>query len=79
MTKKPNLEGLIKEHSKEVERIEKIKIIAEFYKSLINAVESAGGATDWITEATTLKELADVLAINDVRFAYNSYSNQRGV
>lgn len=75
---KPNLECLIKEHTKEVERIGKIKAIAEFYKSLINAVESAGGTTDWITETTTLKELADVLAINDVRFAYKSDNNYRG-
>jgi hypothetical protein len=77
--KKPNLECLIKEHTKEVERIEKIKIIAEFYKSLIDAVESAGGATDWINEGTTLKELADILAVNDVRFHLINQNAQRGV
>lgn len=75
---KPNLECLIKEHTKEVERIGKIKAIAEFYKSLINAVESAGGCTDWLTQETTLKELADVLAINDVRFVYKPDNVYRG-
>lgn len=73
---KPNLECLIKEHTKEVERIEKIKTIAEFYKSLINAVESAGGATDWINEGTTLKELADKLSVNNVRFHLISKTNE---
>ncbi len=65
--KKPNLECLIKEHTKEVQRIEKIKTIAEFYKSLISAASTAD-RTDWITEAITVKELADCLAVNDVRF-----------
>lgn len=69
-TSKPNLEGLIKEHSKEVQIIEKLNAINEFYKSLISAVEAAGGSPDWITEATTVKELADCLAVNDVRFNY---------
>ena len=31
-------------------------------------MEAAGGSPDWITEATTVKELADCLAVNDVRF-----------
>lgn len=77
--KKPNLECLIKEHAKEVERIEKIKTIAEFYKSLINAVESVGVSNDWINEGTTLKELADKLAANDVRFHLINQNSQRGV
>lgn len=54
---KPNLECLIKEHTKEVERIEKIKTIAEFYKSLINAVESAG--------AEAVDSLFDMLSDED--------------
>lgn len=77
--KKPNLECLIKAHSKEVERIEKLKAINEFYNSLISAVANAGGSTDWLTEATTLRELADCLAVNDVRFHLINQNSQRGV
>ena len=74
----PNLEVLIKEHSKEIERLEKKNAELEFYKSLVNAVESSGGCTDWLTQETTLKELSDILAINDVRFVYKPDNVYRG-
>lgn len=78
MSEKPNLEVLIKEHSKERERLLKLDTINDFYKSLIESTKVCGGCTDWITPETTLGELADVLAVNDVRFYYNKQSNQRG-
>ena len=72
---KVNLSELIKLHSTEVQRIEKLNAINEFYKSLISAVESAGGGADWLNEGTTLKELSDKLAINNVRFVYTPKRN----
>lgn len=78
-TKKPNLEVLIKEHTTERERLLKIDAINDFYKSIIDSTKASGGCTDWITPDTTIKELADVLAVNDVRFYYVKQSNQRGV
>ena len=74
----PNLEVLIKEHSKEIERLEKKNAELEFYKSLIDAVKSCGGSWDWITQETTIQQLADVLAVNDIRFAHITSNNCRG-
>lgn len=71
-----NIEKIIK--SKNIEKIALQKINAEidFYSSLLNATKLAGGSVDWITEETTLKEIADILAINKVRFYYdNSIGN----
>lgn len=79
MPEKPNLEVLIKEHSKEREKILKLDAINDFYKSLIDSTKACGGCTDWITPDTTVKELADLLAVNDIRFYYVKQSNQRGV
>ena len=79
MAEKPNLEVLIKEHSKERERLLKLDKINDFYKSLVESTKACGGCTDWITPDTTVKELADVLALNDVRFYYIKQSSQRGV
>ena len=76
---KPNLEVLIKKHTEERERLSKLDAINDFYKSLIDSTISAGGCANWITPETTIKELADVLAVNDVRFYYVKQSNQRGV
>ena len=76
---KPNLEVLIKEHTAERERLLKLDAITDFYKSLIDSTIAAGGYTDWITPETTIKELADVLAVNDVRFYYVKQSSQRGL
>lgn len=76
---KPNLDELIKVHSVERERLEKLNATIDFYKSLKDAVQKAGGCSNWITENTTLKELADPLAINNVRFYYANITNQRGV
>lgn len=67
---KPNLDELIKEHQKAQEDLEKKIAEIDFYKSLIKATKEAGGCTDWINPETTLKELANVLAINNVRFIY---------
>ena len=75
----PNLEVLIKEHSKEIERLEKKNAELEFYKSLIHAVKSCGGSWDWITPETTIQQLADTLAVNDVRFHCIKQSSQIGV
>lgn len=77
--KQLNLEGLIKVHAEEREKLQKLNATIDFYKSLKDAVQKAGGCTDWITENTTLKELADCLAINDVRFYYANTTSQRGV
>ena len=79
MTEKPNLEVLIKEHTKERERLLKLDAINDFYKSLIDSTNACGGCTDWITPDTTVKELADLLAVNDIRLYYVKQSNQRGV
>ena len=79
MTEKPNLEVLIKEHMIERERLLKLDAINDFYKSLIDSTKACGGCTDWITPDTTVKELADLLAVNDIRFYYVKQSNQRGV
>ncbi len=76
--KTPNLEVLIKEHEKEIASLKKTNAVLEFYKSLVNAVESSGGYTDWLTQETTLKELSDILAINDVRFVYKPDNVCRG-
>ena len=70
MPEKPNLNELIKAHYAEVQRIEKIKAVNEFYESLLTAVENSGGCTDWINEETTIKDLSDILSINNVRFCY---------
>lgn len=78
MTEKPNLEVLIKEHEKEIANLRQKNAVLEFYKSLVNAVECSGGFTDWLTPETTLKELSDILAINDVRFVYNPNNVYRG-
>lgn len=78
-TNKPNLEQLVKAHTEEREKLQKINATIEFYKSLKDAVRECGGCYDWITENTTIKELADCLAVNDVRFYYVNKSNQRGV
>lgn len=79
MTEKPNLEVLIKEHTAEIEKLSKLDAINDFYKSLIDSTKDCGGCTDWITPDTTVKELADLLAVNDIRFYYVKQSNQRGV
>lgn len=76
---KPNLEVLIKKHTEERERLLKLNAINDFYKSLVDSTIAAGGCADWITPETTIKELADVLAVNDVRFYYVKQSSQRGV
>ena len=76
---KPNLEVLIKEHTAERERLLKLDAINDFYKSLVDSTKACGGCVDWITPETTIKELADVLALNDVRFYYIKQSSQRGV
>ena len=76
---KPNLEQLIKSHTLERERLLKLDAINDFYKSLIDSTKACGGCTDWITPDTTVKELADFLAVNEVRFYYVKQSNQRGV
>ena len=76
---KPNLEQLIKSHTLERERLLKLDAINDFYKSLIDSTKACGGCTDWITPDTTVKELADFLAVNKVRFYYVKQSNQRGV
>lgn len=67
---KPNLDQFIKEHEKAKEELEKKIAEIDFYKSLINATEEAGGCTDWLTPETTLQEIAETLAINNVRFIY---------
>ena len=79
MPEKPNLEVLIKEHMIEREKLSKLDAINDFYKSLIDSTKACGGCTDWITPDTTVKELADLLAVNDIRFYYVKQSNQRGV
>ena len=76
---KPNLEQLIKSHTLERERLLKLDAITDFYQSLIDSTKACGGCVDWITPETTIKELADVLALNDVRFYYIKQSSQRGV
>lgn len=75
-----NLEVLVKEHEKEIENLNKRNAELEFYKSLVNSVKLCGGSADWITSKTTLRELSDKLAINDVRFhVINNHTTQRGV
>ena len=76
---KPNLEQLIKSHTLERERLLKLDAITDFYKSLIDSTKACWGCVDWITPETTIKELADVLAVNDVRFYYVKQSSQRGL
>lgn len=76
--KTPNLEVLIEEHEKEIANLRQKNAVLEFYKSLVNAVENSGGCTDWLTQEITLKELSDILAINDVRFVYKPDNVYRG-
>lgn len=77
--KHPNLDELIKVHTEEREKLQKLNATIDFYKSLKDAVQKAGGCSDWITENTTVQELADKLAINNVRFYYANTTSQRGV
>lgn len=76
---KPNLDDFIKEHQKAKKELEQKIAEAAFYKSLINATKECGGITDWLTPETTLKELADTLAINNVRFYYKSNNHNRSI
>lgn len=69
---KMNIIAVKKEIDKNLKDIEKQKHISEFYNSLIRSVNDVGGSVQWITEETTLKELADILAQNNVRFCANS-------
>lgn len=78
-TNKPNLEQLIMVHTEEREKLQKLNATIDFYKSLKDAVQKAGGCSDWIAENTTVQELADKLAINNVRFYYANTTSQRGV
>lgn len=55
-----------------IQELEKEKAKMKFYDSLLNAVQQAGGSTSWIKEDTTLKELCDSLATNNIRFIHNS-------
>ena len=60
----------IKLNKVSIETFEKLQAEVEFYNSLIANVRIAGGCTDWLDENTTLKELANCLAINGIRFHY---------
>lgn len=62
----------IKEIKDTIQDVNKLKNIEEFYTSLINATESSGGDTKWIKEDSTIKDLAEHLAVNGVRFTYFS-------
>lgn len=65
-----NIQDEINNLKQNVNEIEKQKAKLDFYNSLIQAVKYAGGACENITEEITLKELADIFAINKVRFTY---------
>lgn len=65
---KMKLKDTVHEIKSNILDLEKLKAKTEFYSSLLGAVSDAGGSSDWITEETTVKELAESLAINAVRF-----------
>jgi len=58
-------------YRKALKDLEATRCKVEFYESLIRAVVAAGGRPDWITESTTLSELAESLAPNGVVFSVN--------
>ena len=62
----------IKDIKANIQDVNKLKNIEEFYTSLNNATESAGGNTKWIKEDSTIKDLAEHLAVNGVRFTHFS-------
>ena len=67
-----NIENVITSKNEERRALQKINAEIDFYSSLLNATRLAGGSVDWITEETTLKELANILATNKVRFYYDN-------
>ena len=71
-----NIESIIKNKNIEKIALQKINAEIDFYSSLVNATKLAGGSLEWITEETTLKDIANILAVNKVRFYYdNSIGN----
>jgi len=71
-----NIESIIKNKNIEKIALQKINAEIDFYSSLVNATKLAGGSLEWITEETTLKDIAIILATNKVRFYYdNSIGN----
>lgn len=65
-----NIQDEINNLKENINEIEKQKAKLDFYNSLIQAVECAGGTGENITEDMTVKELADIFAINKIRFTY---------
>ena len=65
-----NIQDEINILKENINEIEKQKAKLDFYNSLIQAVKCAGGTEENITEDMTVKELADIFAINKVRFTY---------
>lgn len=61
---------LVNNKRETIQNLEKEKAKLEFYNSLLSSIKSCGGSDDWITPNTTLDEIADVLAINNIRFTY---------
>ena len=53
-----------------IEAFEKLQAEVAFYNSLKSSIRMAGGCADWLDENTTLKELANYLVINGIRFTY---------
>ena len=64
------LSTLVTETQNDVKELEKKQQLAEFYKSLSDAIISSGGTPKYVHEGTTLSELANSLAHNGIRFAW---------
>ena len=61
---------LVNNKKETIQNLEKEKAKLEFYNSLLSSIKNCGGSDDWITPKTTLDEIADKLAINNIRFTY---------
>lgn len=71
-----NISEKVKSNREMIRQLEKVNAEVEFYNSLIASVRIAGGCIDWLDENTTLKDLANCLAINGIRF---HYVGERGI
>ena len=67
---------LVNNKRETIQNLEKEKAKLEFYNSLLSSIKNCGGSDDWITPKTTLDEIADTLAINNIRFTYTGPLNR---
>ena len=67
---------LVNNKRETIQNLEKEKAKLEFYNSLLSSIKNCGGSGDWMTPKTTLDEIADKFAINNIRFTYTGALNR---